>query len=153
MTRKHHRGPVTFAALLFAAVMPLVGCGENSAPADDAGPGAVLPAGAAADGLVVTFGTEPNPPEKGDNAVLVTVKRSDGSPVTAGTVTAVFSMPAMPSMNMPAMRSDAALRHEGEGLYRGTGQLSIAGTWNVAVGVAVDAKPIATRHTSIVAKE
>jgi len=153
LTRKDHRGSVTGAALLFAAMLPLVGCGEKPATADDAAPGAVLPAGAAADGLVVTFGTEPNPPEKGDNRILVTVRRSDGSPVTAGTVTAVFSMPAMPSMNMPAMRRDTPLRHEGEGRYRGTGQLSMAGTWNVAVDVAVDAKPIATRHTSIVAKE
>ena len=65
----------------------------------------------------------------------------------------MFSMPSMPSMNMPAMRADAALRHEGEGRYRGTGQLSMGGTWNVAIDVAEGAKPIATRHTSIVAKE
>ena len=153
MTPRYRR-LVTSAAMLFVAVMPLVGCGgQSTTPAADATPGAVIPPGAAADGLVVTFGTEPNPPEKGDNRVLLTVRRSDGSPVTAGTVTAVFSMPAMPSMNMPAMRSDAALRHEGEGRYRGTAQLSMAGTWNVSVDVAVDAKPIATRHTSIVAKE
>ncbi len=149
-----HRRLVTPAAILFAALMPLAGCGEQkTAPAGGATPGAVMPAGAAADGLVVTFGTDPSPPEKGDNGILVTVSRSDGSPVTEGAVTAVLSMPAMPSMNMPAMRSDVTLRHEGAGRYRGTGQLSMAGTWNVAVDVAVDAKRIATRHTSIVAKE
>ena len=112
-----------------------------------------MPAAGASDGLVVRFGTEPDPPAKGDNTVQVTVTRADGSPLNAGTVKAGFSMPAMPSMNMPAMRSDTPLRHEGEGRYRGTGQLSMAGTWNVAVDVAVDAKPTATRHTSIVAKE
>jgi Cu(I)/Ag(I) efflux system membrane fusion protein/cobalt-zinc-cadmium efflux system membrane fusion protein len=149
-----HRRSVTPAAVLLIAAMAVAGCGgQGAAPGADAVPGAVIPPGAAADGLVVTFGTEPNPPEKGDNGILVTVRRSDGSPVTAGTVTAVFSMPAMPSMNMPAMRSDTALRHEGEGRYRGSGQLSMAGTWNVAVAVAVEAQPIATRHTSIVAKE
>jgi Cu(I)/Ag(I) efflux system membrane fusion protein/cobalt-zinc-cadmium efflux system membrane fusion protein len=113
----------------------------------------VIPAGEVSDGLVVTFGTEPNPPEKGDNAIQVTVTRSDGSPVAAGTVTAVFSMPAMPSMNMPAMRSDAALQHEGGGRYRGTGQLSMAGTWSVSIRVAEGGKDVATRQTSIVAKE
>ncbi|MGH9147432.1 MAG: FixH family protein, partial [Vicinamibacterales bacterium] len=60
---------------------------------------------------------------------------------------------AMPSMNMPAMRSDAALRHEGEGLYRGTSRLSMGGTWNVAITVAQRSSEIATRRTSIVAKE
>ena len=83
----------------------------------------------------------------------MTVLRADGSPVTDGTVTTVFSMPAMPSMNMPAMRSDATLRHEGEGQYRGTSQLPMGGTWNVAITVAQGASEIATRRTSIVAKE
>ena len=139
--------------MLFVVALSLAGCGGQSAAPADASTGTVIPAGAAADGLVVTFGTEPSPPEKGENRIQVTVRRSDGSPVTAGTVTAMFSMPAMPSMNMPAMRSDVPLQHEGEGRYGGTGQLSMSGTWNVAINVAEGAKPIATRHTSIVAKE
>jgi len=140
--------------MLFAAAIWLVGCGgQGGTPAGDATAGTVIPPGEVSDGLVVMFGTEPNPPEKGDNAIRVTVTRSDGSPVIAGTVTAVFSMPAMPSMNMPEMRSDAALQHEGGGQYRGNGQLSMAGTWNVAIRVAEGAKEVATRHTSIVAKE
>ena len=68
----------------------------------------VAPSGAA-DGFVVTFGTEPAPPMKGGNQVLVTVKRPDGTPVTDVTVTTVLSMAAMPSMNMPAMRTEASL--------------------------------------------
>jgi len=140
--------------VLCVVAMSLAGCGgPSAAPAADATTGTVIPADGASDGLVVTFGTEPDPPEEGENRIQVTVKRSDGSPVTAGTVTAVFSMPAMPSMNMPAMRSDAALQHEGEGRYAGTGQLSMGGTWNIAIGVAEGAKPIATRHTSLVVKE
>ena len=154
MTPRHRR-TVTLASMLFGAAMWLVGCGQGTAPAGgaSAGAGTVIPPGEVSDGLVVTFNTEPNPPEKGDNAIRVTVTRSDGSPVTAGTVTAVFSMPAMPSMNMPEMRSDAALQHEGAGQYRGTSQLSMSGTWNVAIRVAEGPKEVATRHTSIVAKE
>ena len=45
--------------------------------------GDVIPAAGSSDGLVVRFGTEPNPPAKGDNAIQVTVTRSDGSPLTA----------------------------------------------------------------------
>ena len=123
--------------------------GSNQGQAD----GQLLTPSGTADGFVVTFATEPAPPAKGDNQVVVTVKRSDGTPVTDGTVTAVFSMPAMPSMNMPAMRTQTSLAHAGEGRYSGTGQLSMAGTWNVAVAVAEESKTVAERQTSIVAKE
>jgi nitrogen fixation protein FixH len=115
--------------------------------------GQLLAPSGAADGLAVTFGTEPAPPAKGNNQVLVTVKRPDGTPVTEGTVTAVFSMPAMPSMNMPAMRTEASLTHAGEGRYRGTSQLSMGGTWNVSIAIAEGGKAVVTRQTSIVAKE
>jgi hypothetical protein len=102
-------------------------------------------------GVAVGFATTPDPPEEGDNAVEVTLTQ-DGSPITDATVTAVFSMPAMPSMNMPAMRSDAALTHAGEGRYRGTGELSMGGTWNVAVTVTRDGRQVAVRRLSIVAR-
>ncbi len=138
---------------MFVLAMTLVGCGGPDGTPAAGVTGDVIPAAGASDGLVVRFGTEPNPPAKGDNTVQVTVTKADGSPLTAGTVTAVFSMPAMPSMNMPAMRSDAALKHEGEGTYRGTGQLSMGGTWNVAITIADGSKEVATRQTSIVAKD
>jgi hypothetical protein len=141
------------AALMFVLAIALVGCGSPDGSPASALTARVLPAAGSSDGLVVGFGTEPNPPAKGDNSVQVTVTKSDGSPLIAATVTAVFSMPAMPSMNMPAMRSDTALEHEGEGRYRGTGRLSMGGTWNVAITIADGSKEVATRQTSIVVKE
>ncbi|HEY7443021.1 MAG TPA: FixH family protein [Vicinamibacterales bacterium] len=153
MIRECYRGFRQVGALLLVAVI-LAACGGQGDGANtDAGSGQVIPSGGAADGLVVTFRTDPSPPASGDNTIEVTVRRADGSPVTDGTVTTVFSMPAMPSMNMPAMRSDVALRHEGQGRYRGTGQLSMGGTWNVAITVAQGSTEIASRRTSIVAKE
>jgi hypothetical protein len=68
------------------------------------------------------------------------------------TVAAVFSMPAMPSMNMPAMRSDTTLSHVGEGRYRGTSQLSLGGTWNLAVMVTRGGEQVGTRKLSVIAK-
>ena len=65
------------------------------------------------------------------------------------TVEAVFSMPAM---NMPAMRSTAALTHEGSGLYRGSGQLSMGGTWNVIVTASRGADEIGRTTFSVIAK-
>ncbi len=138
----------------FVLALALVGCGgPNGGPVSGAVAAEVISAGGASDGLIVTFGTMPNPPAKGDNAVQVTVTKSDGSPLIAGTVTAAFSMPSMPSMNMPAMRSEAVLQHEGEGRYRGTCQLSMGGTWSVALTIRDGSKEVATRQTSIVAKE
>ncbi len=129
----------------------LASCGGSEGTRSE--DGQVLPPTGASDGLIVTFGSQPDPLEKGDNAIRVTIKAADGSPMTDGTVTAVFSMAAMPSMSMPAMRSDATLQHEGEGRYRGTGQLEMGGTWNVAIAIAQGSKTHATRRTSIVAKE
>jgi hypothetical protein len=114
--------------------------------------GQVIPAGESTDGLTITFASEPDPLKAGDNALQVTVTGPDGMPVTDAAVTLVFSMPAMPSMNMPAMRSDAALQPDGGGRYSGTGELSMAGTWNVALSVTRGDEPLGTRRLSIIAK-
>lgn len=143
--------PIRLVALVVILPLLLARCGGSEGTAS--GDGQVLPPGAASDGLVVTFGSQPDPLERGDNTIQVTIKQADGSPVTDGTVTAVFSMPAMSSMNMPAMRSDATLQHEGQGRYRGTTQLEMGGTWSVAIAIAQGSKTLASRRTSIVAKE
>jgi nitrogen fixation protein FixH len=82
----------------------------------------------------------------------VTVRQPDGTAVTDAAVTAVFSMPAMPAMNMPAMRAEATLMHVEGGLYRGMGQLSMAGTWNVTVTATREGEPLGRRTFSVVAK-
>lgn len=102
--------------------------------------------------LAIEFRSEPDPPKAGDNRFEVTVKEPDGSPVTDATVTTVFSMPAMPSMNMPAMRSTATLGHEASGRYRGATQLSMGGTWNVTVTVSRGSEELGTKKFSVVAK-
>ena len=101
--------------------------------------------------LNIAFRSDPEPPEAGDNTFEVTVKQADGSPVTDATVTIVFSMPGMPSMNMPAMRSTATLAHEASGRYRGTGQLSMDGTWNVIVTVSRGPEELGSKKFSVVA--
>jgi hypothetical protein len=62
-------------------------------------------------------------------------------------------MPAMPTMNMPAMRTEASLTPSGAGHYSGNTQLSMGGTWEVTISVREGAKELAARRTSIVAKE
>jgi len=104
------------------------------------------------EGVTIDFSSEPDPPRFGDNTIEVTVRQPDGSPITDAAVTAVFSMPAMPAMNMPAMRAEAKLAHVEGGRYQGMGQLSMSGTWNVTVTATRDGEPIGRRSFSIVAK-
>jgi nitrogen fixation protein FixH len=99
----------------------------------------------------IGFRSESVPPIAGDNVFVVTVTK-DSTPVSDAAVTAVFSMPAMPSMNMPEMRSAVTLAPDGDGRYRGTGRLAMAGTWNVRVTVTRDSQELGTKSLSIVAK-
>jgi len=141
---------VALAALCVIAA----GCGGgSSAPA--AGDGARTAGQAVtstANGITTAFRSEPDPPQPGDNSFEVTVTQQDGAPITDATVTAAFVMPAMPAMNMPEMRSNAPLTHVSQGTYRGTGQISMAGTWNVTITVARGNEPIATQRFSVVTK-
>jgi hypothetical protein len=132
-------------ALVVAASVSAAGCSKQ-----EAGSPAVQGTTTGA-GMEIGFSSETDPPTSGDNVFEVAV-RKDGAPVDDATVTAVFSMPAMPSMNMPAMRSSAALQPAGGGRYRGPGQLSMAGTWNVVVTVSRGGQELGTKRLSIVTK-
>src|SRR5207253_1276267 len=85
---------------------------------------AATPTGAATPaGTQITFRTIPDPPKAGDNQLEVIVKDAGGKPIDEAEVTVQFSMPAMPTMNMQAMKSDAKLAPAGGGIYRGSGQV------------------------------
>jgi nitrogen fixation protein FixH len=102
-------------------------------------------------GMAIAFRSQTDPPVAGKNTFEVTVTK-DGAPVADASVRARFTMPAMPSMNMPEMHSEATLEPVGGGRYRGTGELSMAGTWNVRVIVSKGAEQLGTQTLSIVAK-
>jgi hypothetical protein len=143
-----------FGAGLVAAVLSF-GCGQGQAPAAGGNETPSRPASSATsatEGVAIDFHSQPDPPKSGDNTIEVTVRQPDGTAITDAAVTAVFSMPAMPAMNMPAMRAEAKLSHVEGGLYRGMGQLSMAGTWNVTVTATRDGEPVGRRSFSIVAK-
>jgi hypothetical protein len=141
-------------ALILAILASGCGPGQQVPPArtteDQAKP--ANPTTGSAGDVAIDFRSEPDPPKSGDNTIEVTVRQADGTAITDAAVTAVFSMPAMPAMNMPAMRSETKLTHVDGGRYRGMGQLSMAGTWNVTVMATRDGEPIGRRSFSIVAK-
>jgi hypothetical protein len=148
--------PVGITVCVTVVVSILVsGCtSSQEAPAtgSEGQPPPASGAKASAEGVAIDFRSQPDPPKSGDNTIEVTVRQPDGSAVTDAVVTAVFSMPAMPAMNMPAMRNEAKLTHVEGGLYRGMGQLSMAGTWNVTVTATRDGEPVGRRSFSVVAK-
>ena len=141
------RVSVTIWSGLVVSMLTL-GCGQGQAPAA----GNSVPAATSTEGVTIDFSSEPDPPKSGDNTIEVTVRQPDGTAITDAVVTAVFSMPAMPAMNMPAMRAEAKLSHVEGGRYQGMGQLSMSGTWNVTVMATRDGEPIGRRSFSIVAK-
>lgn len=124
----------------------------GAACSDDRGASSAAPAATAnAHGLEIAFRTLASP-TSGDNKVEAVVKQTDGKPVTDADVSVTFRMPAMPSMNMPEMHSTAALVHERDGRYVGTGQLEMAGSWNVTVTVSRDGAQLGSRRFSLIAK-
>jgi RND family efflux transporter MFP subunit len=103
-------------------------------------------------GAAIQFSTNPSPPRNGENQIEVRAIDPQGQPVENADVRVQFYMAAMPSMNMPAMSSEAVLRHAGGGLYRGTGVVSMSGRWDVTVTVSRDRRRLGTLRTTLVAK-
>ncbi len=110
------------------------------------------PPAAAPAPLEIAFRSQPDPPRTGDNTFEVTVKDAQGRPVTDAAVTVGLFMPPMPSMGMPAMRNAATLSHAGGGMYRGAGQVLMAGRWEVTISATRDGKDIGSKQTTITAR-
>ena len=108
--------------------------------------------GVARERLDITFRSQPDPVRSGDNAFEVAVLDQEGQPVTDAEVSVVFYMAPMPTMNMPAMQTDATLTHEGNGLYRGEGEVMMAGRWAVTVLVSRGGQRLDSRTLTVVAR-
>lgn len=143
---RHLRSSI--AAIIAIAAILLIG----TACSDDRSASSAAPAAASSgQGLNIAFRTLASP-TSGENKIEAVVKRADGTPVTDADVSVTFRMPAMPSMNMPEMHSTTALTHEREGRYVGTGQLEMAGSWNVTVTVSRNGAQVGSQRFSLIAK-
>lgn len=125
---------------------------RSSLQAYDAAPAPAASGATSRERLSITLRSEPDPPRSGENQLEAVVTTPEGTPVTDAEVSVVFFMAAMPSMNMPAMRTEARLVHAGGGVYRGTGQVMMAGRWDVTVNVLRDGRRIGSQQTSVVAR-
>jgi hypothetical protein len=94
----------------------------------------------------IVFRSQPDPPKTGDSTFEVAVRDAAGQPVIDGEVSVQQFMPAMPTMNMPAMRSETKLPHVGGGVYRGPAQVLMAGRWDVTVTVTRGGRQIGRKQ-------
>jgi membrane fusion protein, copper/silver efflux system len=108
--------------------------------------------GAAPSGTQISFRTLPDPAKTGENQLEATVRDANGKPIDDAEVSVQFFMPAMPTMNMPAMRSEAKLSPAGGGVYRGTGQVMMAGRWDTTVTVTRGGQRLGTKQLPVVAR-
>ena len=104
-----------------------------------------------AQGLQVVLRTSPDPAKTGENQFEATVADSRG-PVPDAEVSVQLFMPAMPAMNMPAMRNEVKLSAAGTGTYRGTGQMMMAGRWEATVTVTRAGQRVGSTQTTVVAR-
>jgi RND family efflux transporter MFP subunit len=102
--------------------------------------------------LDITFRTEPDPPRTGETPFEVAVKDAKGQPVADADVSVLFFMPAMPTMNMPAMRNETKLPHAGGGVYKGSGQVMMAGRWDVTVTVTRGGQAVGRKQFAVTAR-
>ena len=95
--------------------------------------------------------SSPVEPRLGENAFEVVVMQGT-TPVADADVSLELFMAAMPSMNMPEMRAKVPLTPAGDGRYRGTGSVAMAGAWDANVMVMRGGQHLGDRTITIVAK-
>ena len=101
--------------------------------------------------IEISLVSRPNPAKVGENQFEVAVTGSDGKPIANAEVSLLFVMPAMPQMKMPEMRNEVKLKPAG-GKYTGSGQVMMAGNWNVTVSVKQNGKEIGQKKVTLAAK-
>src|SRR5579863_3430535 len=93
--------------------------------------------------------SEPNPPNKGSNIFRIKLTDASGSPISGAEVSVTFFMPAMPAMEMAAMRISVPLGDKGNGVYEGSGVLGSGGTWQTTILAKKNGQTIATKQQSV----
>jgi len=143
---------LAFAVFAAAGALTVACGGGNQQPATETPPGASTPAAeSGVQAVDITLRTDPDPVRTGENTFEVMVMQG-GMPVVDAMVTTEFYMAAMPAMNMPEMRTRTELTHAGNGVYRGTGQVMMAGNWDVTVMAMRGAQEIGSEKLTLTAK-
>ena len=88
-----------------------------------------------------------------DNVFTATLTGADGKPIPDAQIKVNIVMPAMPSMNMPEMRSTVDLAwNAAQHAYIGRGRPGMAGSWNITAEATRNGAVIATSRTRMTAQ-
>lgn len=143
-------------AVAFLGSVSTAGCGgggeQNNNMSNMPAPAAQVPGAPATGNVEVTLMTQPDPPQMGATTFEAMVMQG-GQPVTDADVSVELFMAAMPSMNMAEMKNSIALKHEGNGRYRGAGNVMMAGKWDATVSVKRAGRELGTHKLAVVAKQ
>jgi hypothetical protein len=85
-----------------------------------------------------------NPPVVGDNNVSIEIKGASGHHVRDAKVVVDYGMPAMPGMPAMNYKTDAELKGD---LYKAKMNLSMSGSWNIAVKITREGKTSTMKFT------
>ena len=102
--------------------------------------------------LVISLAAPPASTKAGENTFEVSVKDQSLRPIVDADVAIQLFMPAMPTMSMPAMRNTVKTTPVGEGVYRGSGEIMMAGRWEVTITVTRSGQLLGTLQTTLVAR-
>ena len=89
----------------------------------------------------ISFSTDGEFPNVGDNTFKITVTDMNGDPIKDAKVDILLHMPGMPSMGMPAMNIPAIGKPVKDGLYVAEINIPMGGQWHVRVTVTRPGKP------------
>lgn len=106
----------------------------------------LLGTGSAIAAMQIEITPKPNPPEAGENNLMVVLKDDVGKPFDNAKVDVLVFMPAMGTM--PRMEEKAKVTAKGSGAYEARFDLSMGGTWEIALNAEKNGEK-ASAHYSI----
>jgi len=114
-------------------------------------PGVAATAGvvATAAAATIAFTSDPDPLTRGHNRIEVTLRDSQGQPITGAKVTVTFYMAAMPAMGMTAMRDEGVAEEQGGGVYGAGIDLESGGTWRLTIVASKGGRTIAAKQMDV----
>jgi hypothetical protein len=93
---------------------------------------------------------QPKDVKTGANDFEVMVKGADEKPLSGADVSVLFVMPK--TATMAEMRNEVKLKPSGAGMYMGSGNVMMAGKWNVTVSVKQSGKEVGQKKLALTAK-
>lgn len=134
------------------ANMPGMAHSKMAANATATGDESAQPKPTGGNAVTIALRPQPTPARAGENQFEVMVTDANGKPVTDADVTLDLYMPAMPAMKMPEMRNRVKLTSAGNGVYRGAGNVGMAGQWDVSITAMRNGQAIGVTKLKLTAR-